>query len=423
MKKNIFKKFISLVFLASVIFFGFNADASTNVHLKVSVGSNSLYDRDIQVSPCDNDNDGTVDQITAYCALLQSGLSLDGSWSSYGYFLNGIGGVGGYADSLGDWHYWEFYTNGDYASVGIASYVVSSGDVILLDFLNPSSEDINKSSRIHSGGVLWRDEFSVNNAINFLSSEQKEDGSFGESLYTDWVAIGIAKNETEENEMKNKLVEYIKKEDFKGESITDYERHAMALMALSINPYNGTKINYIKKIIDSFDGEQIGDKTIISDDIFGLIVLQNAGYSKDDKIISSVISHIIKSQGLNGSWGSVDMTSASIMSLRNFIEIEGVKDSVHKGFKFIKSNEIIKGNKSFGNTFTASWAMQAFSMEDWYDDEVERSSKFLARKQDNEEGFMKEINKESSIWATAYAIPAFSKLDWNDILDNFSKEI
>ena len=62
-------------------------------------------------------------------------------------------------------------------------------------------------------------------------------------------------------------------------SVTDYERHAMALMTLGINPYNGTSVNYIQKIVDSFDGNQIGDPSLINDDVFAIFPLVKSGYS------------------------------------------------------------------------------------------------------------------------------------------------
>jgi hypothetical protein len=419
------KFFKSIFFVLVLVLFFVNSgevSADTLVNLKVTVGSNELYSSDISVSPCDNDNDGVVDGVTAYCALVQSGLNLDGSWSPFGYFLNGINGISGYADGLGDWHYWEFYTNGSYAPVGVASYALSVGDQIWLNFLNPSQDDISKSSK-RVGGVLIKDKFSKQNALDFIISKQNDDGSFGPDLFTDWVSIGIAKEDDTELNFKDKLKEYLTKEKFEGKSITDFERRAMALMSLGINPYDGTDFNYIKKILDSFDGKQIGDVNLVNDDIFGLIVLQNAGFDKNDKIISSLISHIISKQDMNGSWGSVDMTSASIMALDNFKDLDKVKDSIKKGFKYMKKNEIIKGNKSFGNAFSASWAMQAFSLRDYYQDEVERSLKFLTKKQENEHGFIREGGKESYLWATSYAIPAINNMSWNDILDDFPKKI
>lgn len=413
-------KIIGFLFLVSLFFVGGSVYASTNIHLGISVGSNYIYNKDISVSPCDSNNDGIVDNITAYCALLQSGVNMDGSFSAYGYFINAINGLYGYADDSGDWHYWEFYTNGSYASSGVASYVLSGGDDILISFLNPSSFDVSKVLSSKSGGILIKDSYSKDKALKFIYSKQKENGSFGESLYTDWVAIGIAKESDLDEEVKDKLKNYLLKQDFKGFNITDYERHAMSLMAMGINPYNGTKVNYIKKIIKNFDGIQIGDKNLINDDVFGLIVLQNVGYSIDDKIINKLIRHIISNQNENGSWGgSVDMTSATIMSLYEFKDIENVKNSIKKGYKYIKKNEIIKANKNFGNPFSASWAMQAFSLEDWYQDEIERGLKFLARKQHNDDGYIKESSKDSILWATAYSVPASSGFSWNDILVDF----
>lgn len=425
MKKNAIRNLLGFLFL-SILFIGLKASASTDINFRVNVGSKDLYNRSISVQACDSDNDGNVDDITAYCALLQSGLNVDGSFSSYGYFINGINGVNGYADESGSWHYWEFYVNGSYASVGVASYILSPGDEILLSFLNPSSADISIASLSKMGGAVVKDVFKKDKALDFIVSKQKDNGSFGVALYSDWVAIGIAKELEEEDPVLIKLKNYLAKEKFEGISLTDYERHAMALMSLGVNPYDGTSVNYIDKIVKSFDGKQLGDKSLINDDIFGLIVLQNAGYTNEDEIISKLISNIVSAQNLNGSWGgSVDMTSASIMALYDFKDIKGnelIKDSIRRGFKYIKSNEIIKGNKNFGNAFTASWAMQAFSLEDWYDDEVERGLKFLTRKQENEFGYIREGQDESILWATVYSIPAFEGLSWNEILDNFPKK-
>lgn len=420
MKKSFLKKGLFVFVLLFSIFISSHIEASTNVRLRVTVGENSLYDGNLSVSPCDSDNDGVVDNATAYCALNLSSLDVDGSWSVYGYFINGINGISGYADSSGDWHYWEFLTNGTYSLVGIASYVLNEGDIIWLKFLNPSDEDIRLASSPKSGGVV-RDIFSNENAVDFISSKQKDDGSFGFPLYTDWVAIGMAKEEVSE-EVRNKLKDFLSEQDFKAESLTDYERHAMALMSLGINPYSGTKINYIDKIISSFDGNQLGDTEMINDDIFGLIVLQNAGFGEEDEIINSLISHIISNQGDDGSWGGVDMTSAGISSIHDFMGFNGVKDSTHKAFKYLKSKETIKKNQSFGNSFSASWAIQAFRLEDWYDDEVERSVKFLTKRQENEHGHVREGEGDSILWATSYALPAISGFSWNDILVDFPKE-
>ena len=93
----------------------------------------------------------------------------------------------------------------------------------------------------------------------------------------------------------------------------------MALMSLGVNPYNVNGKNYVQKIISSFDGKQFGNPNEDNDDIFALIVLQNAGYSKDKKIIQDTIDFILSKQKENGSWNnSIDITGAAIQSISIF---------------------------------------------------------------------------------------------------------
>ena len=53
-------------------------------------------------------------------------------------------------------------------------------------------------------------------------------------------------------DLKSKIYNSLKEKIFNSSTVTDNERHAMALMSLGINPYSGTSVNYIKKIVDSF---------------------------------------------------------------------------------------------------------------------------------------------------------------------------
>jgi len=420
MFKNLKICFLFIFFVA--LFLGRNVYADTSINLEIVSGGKYLYAGNINVSPCDSDkNANTPDVATPYCAILQSGLSSIWNWDwAPGAYVESINGVKGYTskDSLNNdvYHYWSWYLNGEYGEMGLNQYELQNDDNIKIEFIDPGNE-----KKVVGGKVLVVDKYSLENAIKFLLSKQNKDGSFGSPIYTDWVAIGVAKtNEKKSEKIINSLKDYLKNNKFIGKNITDYERHAMALMSLGIDPYKGTSVDYISAIVNSFDGKQIGDKNLINDDIFGLIVLQKSGFTEDDEIIKQIISNIIKNQSKDGSWGSVDMTSASIMALYNFKDINGVKDSIYNGYKFIKSNQ--ENGGSYGNAFSTSWAMQAFSLEDWYQDEIDRSLKYLAREQKNEYGYIEQNTEDSKIWATAYSIPAYLKLSWTDILQDFPKQ-
>ena len=93
MIKNILKKFIVLLSLCFILF-GFRFTFAevvppdltpVSIHLKVISGTNSLYDNDISVIPCDSEGDGVI-KATPYCALTQASIPSD--WS--GLWINSI---------------------------------------------------------------------------------------------------------------------------------------------------------------------------------------------------------------------------------------------------------------------------------------------------------------------------------------------
>ncbi len=261
--------------------------------------------------------------------------------------------------------------------------------------------------------------FSIDKALSFLQANQEEDGSFLNLLYTDWVAIGVAKIKEIPASFKNTIYDYLENEEFQSDIVTDDERHAMALMALGIDPYKDTDTDYIKEITTTFDGTQLGDISLYNDDIFGLLVLSHAGYTKNDEIIKSIVSYIISKQDAGGSWDSVDMTSASIMALRNFESLNKVEESIEKAEAYILEQQ--ETNGSFGNIFSTSWAIQALTLNNSYENEIEKAIFYLASQQ-KEDGSLGEGDILSRIWATAYAIPAINKISWNEILESFKKD-
>ncbi len=289
------------------------------------------------------------------------------------------------------------------------------------DYYFPSYEVTVSAPSSGGGGGSTTKTFSVDNALSYLISKQNTDGSFGDALYTDWVAIALSSAGNRANSAKERVAEYMKNNPMNSTMLTDNERHAMAMMALDINPYNGTSINYIEKIISSFDGNQFGDTSIINDDIFALIVLKNAGYSKNDEIIEKSISYLISKQSNDGSWENMDTTSAGIMALRNFKNMSGLEDAITKAENYLVGKQGSDG--SFGNSYGTSWALQALSANYSLNAEVAKGDSYMALAQQTDGG-MEQVtdNINNRIWATSYAIPGALHLSWNDIMSSFDKE-
>ena len=266
-------------------------------------------------------------------------------------------------------------------------------------------------------------EFDVDRAIQFLTNNQLADGSFGSSLLSDWATVALGASEGE-MEAKERLRQYLILHSNPGTSLTDYERRAMALMALDINPYSGTPVNYIEKITSSFNGSQFGDVVLLNDDVFALLVLLRAGFSPSDEMIQRSLLYLFSHQQADGSFaGSVDMTAAAVQVFALLPGEGAVGKAIESATSFLNNNQNLDGG--FGNVFSTSWAMQAI--------EVVGSQKFPWQRGENtpmsalallqrEDGGIEDVSLENRIWATSYAIPAAEKKPWPTILQSFSKE-
>lgn len=264
----------------------------------------------------------------------------------------------------------------------------------------------------------------INKAIQFLSAKQRADGSFGSSLYTDWAAIALAAGQA--GSSADKTAAYLKSAPNTGMSATDYERHGMALMALGISPYDGTDTNYIKKITDSFDGVQIGDPSLVNDDIFAIFPLIKSGYSANDPMLQKIISFVISKQRPDGSWeGGVDMTAAAIQALSLFPSAQGVPQAQAKARQYLSVSQ--QSNGGFGGigSFSTSWVIQAIaalseSALDWKNG-GNTPGDYLYSLQQVDGGIEPpSTDLNSRIWATSYAIPAELGKTWVSILRSFS---
>ena len=379
-----------------------------------------------------------------------SSVELSNQYPSIGLFVTALDGVS--ADPASQ--YWALYQNGDYANVGLTLLPISASDTItfqLHDFsdnnlgdqvtldinslIASSSDDISTSTsdagddntQSDNGGgggtSVAHHNMDVNNAFNFLESNQNSDGSFGSSMYTDWAAIAFGASS--ENSHKDEITAYEKSALDTSSSATDFERHAMALEALGINPYTGTDTNYIQKIIGEFDGTQIGDPSLINDDIFSIFPLIKAGYSSNDSVIQKVVADIISKQNSNGSWvGGVDMTAAAIQALELVPSLPGVSQAISNAKSYLINQQQSDGG--FGSSDATSWALGAISALgdsgiNWTDG-GNNPYDYLYNLQQNDGGIgatSEDLN--TRVWATAYAIPAAENRPWSSILNSFSK--
>ena len=294
--------------------------------------------------------------------------------------------------------------------------------------------------------------FDIKKAYEFLISQQKENGSFGANLYTDWSSFAFATTSDYQTQ-KNKLIKHLTEQKTTDYQLTDNERHAMSLMALGINPYDINGENYIEKIVKEFNGEQFGNKEEDNDDIFALIVLHNAGYKEDEEMIKKTTNFILSKQKENGSWdNNVDMTGAALQSIVNIAEkncfilgsLSGLaspaltldpsacespqnkefSSAISKAREFLKQNQ--KDDGGFGNISSTAWATEGIiSLGENPNDWIKNNNipfDYLGANQDIDGG-IKENDVNTKIWQTSYVLSALSGKTWNQIIQKFEKPV
>lgn len=279
------------------------------------------------------------------------------------------------------------------------------------------------------GGMLARPDFDIPLAISYVVGHQHADGSFDSALLSDWAAIAFAGGGA--GDARGKLRSLFASTSPALSSVTDYERHAMALEALGINPYSASGVDYISRIVGAYDKTQVGDPALVNDDIFALIPLMHAGYGANDEIIRNVTAFIISKQSSNGSWdGSVDMTAAAIQALAPLNSLPRVSAAISSAKDYLHGKQQLDGGFGPGKSdgFGTSWVLQAIyamgdSLSDWTRNTFSPVD-YLASIQDRDGGVPKNDSAASTrTWATMYAIPAVERKDWNSLLSSFDRPV
>ena len=388
------------------------------------------------------------DDLLGICALVAakaegyvSGFELTDA--SFGLFVSSLDGI-----DAGTNEYWAIWINDGYANCGVSCQTLASGDEIA--FVRTSYDPVTYAETQHehialrviggahvetddteggntggTGGGDEEDGFDVSKAFSYLAGIQDANGSIENDLVTDWAAVAFSSSGAPAN-AKSLLKEYLRNEEIDMDNTSDYLRHAMAMLALNLNPYSAGPEDYVTPIVESFDGTQLGEDEYINDDIFALIVLPHVGYDEDDQLIKDVAAFVLEQQQGDGSWvGGIDMTAAAVQALVPLSSLPGADDAIERAEAYLRSKQESDGG--FGDTFATAWVLQAVhalgdSPTSW---EVSGNDplEYLTSKQ-KEDGSMTTSSGTSAdaAWATVYAIAAAKGETWDELLDSVRKQ-
>jgi prenyltransferase beta subunit len=213
------------------------------------------------------------------------------------------------------------------------------------------------------------------------------------------------------------LVEYLKQSinTLDENTATDWERHALAIVACNENPRTFAGKDLVTTIENFYDGTQLGNQAILYDDFFGVLALISCGVNQQSTIIQNERKYIHTQQEENGGWGDVDATAAAIMALVAAGEDRN-SDSITDAVSYIKTTQAANGGfQSWGtaNAASTAWAVCALAAigQDPTDSTWRKNGNspidFLVSLQRTDGGFnWDNTHTMNSEWMTSYVIPA-----------------
>lgn len=99
-----------------------------------------------------------------------------------------------------------------------------------------------------------------------------------------------------------------------GRSLLDLERQVLALSA-SGAPLDAPGFDTVQALRATFDGTQLGDCSLLNDDIFGLLALDAAGVPDSDPLVQAVRSFVLGNQQPQGAFAYGALTACNPANL------------------------------------------------------------------------------------------------------------
>lgn len=213
----------------------------------------------------------------------------------------------------------------------------------------------------------------VSSALNYLRAQQGTDGKIGDFATSAWALMAIKAAGEDPNNWKvgsnPTIVDYISTNAASATTTNDYSRMILAIAAAGKDPTSFGGKNFLSLLEAAYDGTQIGDKSLLNDDFWGLMALVAAGpNTATSSPKQHIVAFILSNQNIDGGWSwgvgqasDADDTAASVMALTAAGQ-SASSTPITKALAYLKSTQIANGGfESWGSTNSAtdSWGIDS----------------------------------------------------------------
>lgn len=286
----------------------------------------------------------------------------------------------------------------------------------------------------------------------YLIAQQLPNGGYPAILggEADWAAIALAAAGYDPNEVKNgstSLVDFITADPLNDE--TDVARRILAAAAIGFDNDTFTGINFGEQLYALYDGTQIGDPGVLSDDMFGImaaaVLIDNPAQTQKDELAAMArasLSYLLSYQESDGGFSyttaecpdwcgsSTDMTAAAIIAMQagaahgfadpNDADFVSALDKAKNYLLQAQDPEggflMAVGSVWPADGLTTSWALMALNTLDPSNETVQTAKNaarsWLLARQNADGGFDGWTCGASDVIITAHAVPALLGTTW-----------
>ncbi len=335
------------------------------------------------------------------------------------------------------------------STVETSTTTTSIIDIVTTTIFNTSTEANTTTEQVQTSGggnaqtQIFINNSEINNAVqkilNFLKSNQLENGSIIDLQTSDWSAMSFGANNTYANEIKNptlSLYDYLTNTSITADTgtlnnCTEYPRHILGLLASGTAKTNAQIIDLKNKIkTECLTNNQVGQAGI-NDDIFISLALLATDENPNSEIIQTAISTIKADQQTDGSftwngWSGQDVTGAAINALKYASGFGITIDNsiFDKAKNYLHTTQLSDGGWGFGasDPLTTAWAMYGLNsigegQAQWMSAQGKNPWTVLTSQLTNNGYYPSPWSADGIDWfATKHAVPAILGRSWPIIL-------
>lgn len=269
--------------------------------------------------------------------------------------------------------------------------------------------------------------------LSFLESKQIDSGAItgGYSNPSQWAAVAFTAHGINTDTVKSgsaSLYDYLQADVGSG-SAADIEARMLAIHAVGGDSTSFGGVNYLTQLEALYDGTQLGDASLLNDDMFGLLALISAGSNASSNMKTQILSFIVAHQAPSGAFSyctdytaqwcdpSADLTGAALQALQvaknNGITTAGQDAAITSALGYLNTNQNGDGGYGYFGSSDAdstAWVLMALNLSSPGSAQQTSANAWLLGSQQPDGGFPSFSGSDST--TTAYALIALSGNGW-----------